>query len=701
VIVSPVSATYSGIPGYVFFWVLFVVAISLFAKRAYFLFCVMRLGKPENRFDRIGERVKMMLVEVVPQWCSLKSVTRKDLSGIGHALLFWGFSLFLISYIIFIGLAGGLGLYPWIEGTAFETVYSSILDIAAIWVIFVVLWAAVRRYIVRPERLQISAEAAVILMVVFSLMALHFCIEGFGLAGSGSAADWPPVGAVFARFLAGSGLSKSALIGISHAAWWFHYALILGFMVYIPRSKHLHVLASIFNAFFRPLGPKVVLEPIPVEEQENFGVSKIQEFKWKDLLDLYACAVCGRCHANCPAHLSGKSLSPREFIHDLKEYLLEAGPELLAAKTATASEDPAETAAETQATSEAQPPSEAIAPSRALIGDVVTEEQIWACTTCGACQEVCPVNIEHIRKIIDLRRNLVMAQSRMPESAQLMLRNLQQRGHPWAGVQSMRLRGDWTADQELKVLADGDNANTLFWVGCTGALVERNVKATLSMTKVLKAAGVDFAVLGDAETCCGDPARRAGYEFQYQIMAEQNIDLFKSHNIKEIITSCPHCYNTLKQEYPRFGGEFKVVHYTELLSDLIGQGKLKLTRGLNSKVTYHDPCYLGRYSGVYEEPRGILQAIPNTTLAEMERSRSTGFCCGGGGGLMWIEEQPGTTKINQVRLEDALKTGADTVVTACPYCLQMFEDSIDHKGVKDSLKAKDLIELVEEAIDKK
>jgi Fe-S oxidoreductase len=364
----------------------------------------------------------------------------------------------------------------------------------------------------------------------------------------------------------------------------------------------------------------------------------------------------------------------------LKEHLLEVGPGLLAGKAETSSESQAKT------------------PAKTMIGDVVTEEEIWACTTCGACQEVCPVNIEHIRKIIDLRRNLVLAQSKMPESAQLMLRNMQLRGHPWAGVQSMRLRGDWTSGLELKILAEGDNANTLFWVGCTGALVERNVKATLSMTRVLKAAGVDFGVLGDAETCCGDPARRAGYEFQFQIMAEQNIEIFKSHNIKEIITTCPHCYNTIKHEYPRYGGDFKVVHYTQLIADLITQGRLKLTNELNSKLTYHDPCYLGRYNSVYLEPRRILQAIPKTKLEEMERSRSTGFCCGGGGGLMWIEEQPGTTKINQMRLEDVLKTGADTVVTACPYCLQMFEDSIEHKDMKDSLKARDLVELVEAAM---
>jgi Fe-S oxidoreductase len=662
---------------------LFAIAFGLFAQRAYFLFRLMRLGKPENRFDRIGQRIKTMLVELVPQWCTLKTVTRTDRAGIGHALFFWCFALFFISYIIFIGLAGGFGLSSLIERTPFETVYFSILDIAAALVTLTLIVAAVRRYVIRPQRLEPTAEAGFILMMVFFLMVLHVFGGAFDHAARGVHASWPPLGAALAGLLRNAGLSQGTLEAGYRGVWWLHYLVILSFMVYIPRSKHLHILASPVNAFFKPLGPKVVLEPVPLEGVETFGVSKIQEFSWKDLLDLYACAVCGRCHVNCPAQLSGKTLSPREVIHNLKEHLLEAGPELLVEQKEATSENPAATQAKTD--------------PKAMIGDVVTEEEIWACTTCGACQEVCPVNIEHIRKIIDLRRNLVMTQSKMPESAQLMLRNIQSRGHPWAGIQSMRLRGDWTSGLDLNLLAEGDNADTLFWVGCTGALVERNVKATLSMTAVMKAAGVDFAVLGDAETCCGDPARRAGYDFQFQIMAEQNIEVFKSHNIKEIVTSCPHCYNTIKHEYPRYGGDFKVVHYTQLIADLISQGKLKLTNELKSKLTYHDPCYLGRYNGVYLEPRRILQAIPRTTLEEMERSRDTGFCCGGGGGLMWIEEQPGTTKINQMRLEDVIKTGAETVVTACPYCLQMFEDSIEHKGLKDSLKAKDLAELVEAA----
>lgn len=679
---SPISATYWGIPGYAIFWVLFGVAFGLFARRVYLLIRLVLLGQKENRFDSIVYRIIYMLSVNFSQWCTLKSVSRKDLAGIGHAFMFWGFGLFIVGYFIFIGLWGGFGLSIPFGGSAFEKVYLSILDMAALLVIVAVIGAIIKRYITKPERLERkeSTQEKIILALLFTtmigLMVLYYCMEGFGYAANNITVSWPPIGGALASFLTSTDIAPATLSATYKAIWWLNYVILLGVLVYAPHSKHLHPLFSPVNVLFKALGPKMVLEPIPLEEPETFGVSKIQDFTWKQLLDLYACTWCGRCHANCPAQLSGKSLSPREVILNLKEHLLEAGPGLLAGKAEASSESRAKT----------------------MIGDVVTEEEIWACTTCGACQEECPVNVEHIRKIIDLRRNLVLTQSKMPESAQLMLGNMQSRGHPWAGVQSLRLRGDWTSGLELKILAEGDNANTLFWVGCTGALIERNVEATLSMTRVLKAAGVDFAVLGDAETCCGDPARRAGYEFQFQIMAEQNIEIFKSHNIKEIVTSCPHCYNTIKNEYPSYGGDFKVVHYTQLIADLIRQGKLKLTNELNSILTYHDPCYLGRYNSVYQEPRRILQAIPKTKLEEMERSRNKSFCCGGGGGLMWIEEQPGTTKINQMRIEDVLKTGADTVVTACPYCLQMFEESIENKDIKDSLKARDLVELVEAAM---
>ncbi len=680
---SPVSATYWGMPGYAIFWVLFGIAFGLFARRVYLLIRLVLLGQKENRFDRIGQRIKTMLVEVVPQWCSLKTVTRKDLAGIGHAFMFWGFGLFAGGYLIFIGL-GGFGLSIPSIGSTFERVYLSILDMAALLVIVAVIGAVIKRYIIKPERLERKESTeekiiqALLFTVMFGLMVLYYCIEGFRYAAYNITVSWPPIGGALAGFLTSTGILPSTLLVTYKAIWWLNYVILLSALVYTPHSKHLHPLFSFANILFKPLGPKMVLEPIPLEEAKTFGVSKIQDFTWKQLLDLYACTWCGRCHANCPAQLSGKSLSPREVILNLKEHLLKAGPGLLPGKAEASSKSRGKT----------------------LIGDVVTEEDIWACTTCGACQEVCPVNIEHIRKIIDLRRNLVLTQSKMPESVQLMLRNMQSRGHPWAGAQSVRLRGDWTSDADVKIISEDSagSVDILFWVGCAGALVDRNVATTLSMVRVLKRAGVNFGVLGAGENCCGDPARRVGYEFQFQIMAEQNIETFKSHNVKEILTTCPHCYNTLKNEYPRYGGDFKVVHHTELIADLIRQGKLRLTTELNSMLTYHDPCYLGRYNSIYLEPRRILQTIPKTKLQEMERSRNRSFCCGGGGGLMWIEEQPGTTKINDMRIEDVLKTRAETVVTACPYCLQMFEESIERKGIKDSLKARDLVEIVEAAM---
>jgi Fe-S oxidoreductase len=678
---SPVSATYWGVSGYVVFWALFAIAFGIFLRRFYFLYRLLRLGKAEDRFDSIGQRFTQMLSIVSSQWCSLKSVTNSDLAGVGHALMFWGLGLFLFGYLVFIGLEGGLGLsIP----SSIETGYRSTLDVAGLFVIAAIFGAAIKRYITKPERLkrEESRKEKIILPLLLTgltgLIVLHYFIEGFGYAAYNNSGASPLIGGALAGFLTRAGMSSAAAQGTYNAVWWLNYVVLLGALVYAPHSEHLHPLFSPANILFKSRGPKMALEPIPLEEQEKEtqGVSKIQDFTWKQLLDLYACTWCGRCSAACPAQLTGKTLSPREISLNLKKYLLETGPSLLNGNA--------------QSSSESQ--------GRTMIGDVVTEDEIWACTTCGACQEVCPTNVEHVRRIVDLRRNLVLTQSKMPETAQLMLRNVQSRGHPWAGIQSMRLRGDWTTGLDVKILAEGDKADTLFWVGCTGALVERNVQATLSMTRVLKAAGVDFAILGEAETCCGDPARRAGYEFQFQMMAEQNIETLKNYGIKEIITCCPHCYNTIKNEYSKFGADFALVHYSELLADLVSQGKLKLTNGMNSKVTYHDPCYLGRYNSVYSEPRQILNAIPGATVREMKRSRDKALCCGGGGGHMWIEEQPGTPKINQLRLDDALETGAETVVTACPYCLQMFEESTEHKGVKETLKVRDLVEMVEAAI---
>ena len=653
------------------FWVLFVIAVGLFAWRFYLLFRLLLLGQKENRFDNKVHRMIYMAFMTLFQWCSLRGVTRKDLAGMGHTMLFAGFLLMLLGYIIFIGLAEGFGLSRFLTGGTFETVYLSILDFAAIFVAAAVIWAAIRRYIVRPERLEgeINIEAGIILVLVFVLMVLHFCIVGFSYAAYGVPTFWPIIGGALARFLAGTAISQGTLIAVYKSVWWLHYLVILGFLVFIAYSKHLHILASFPNILLRGLTPKGALKPIDLDKAEILGASKIQDFTWKQLLDLYACAVCGRCHTACPAQLSGKSLSPRELILNLKEHLLEVGPGLISGKA------------------------EAADPGKALIGDIVTEDEIWACTTCRACQEVCPVSNEHIDKIIDLRRNLVLEEASIPETVESALRSIEDRGHPWRGTTLTRT--DWAEGLDIKTLAEDSDVDILYWVGCTEALEERSKKVAQATAKLLKQAGIRFGILGAEESCCGEPARRLGNEYVFQLQVEKNIELFKQYDVKRIVTACPHCYNTIKYEYPQFGGEFEVIHHTEFIADLLKQGKLSPAQGNGGLVTYHDACYLGRYNDIYEPPRKVLSSIAGIKLVEMEQNRKNGFCCGGGGGHMWLEE-PGT-KICTLRVEQAIKTKAQIIATACPFCLQMLEEGMKTTVIETPPKVMDIAELVEAA----
>ncbi len=671
---SPLSATYWGIPAYVIFWVLFAIAFGLFTQRAYWLFRLLRLGQKERRANSIGRRIKTMLVEVLPQWCNLKGVTLKDRAGIGHALMFWGFSLFFIGYIIFIGLGEGFGLSPRLEGSTFETVYFSILDIAGLFILLAIVWAAIRRYIIKPKRLEASAEAGVILLLIATLMLLHFGIEGFGYAAYQVQASWPPVGTALASFLTSVAVPKTTLIAVYKGVWWLHYALILSFMVFIPRSKHLHILVSPLNIFFKSLSPKGALNPIDLETAETFGAARITDFTWKQLLDCYSCVICGQCQEVCPAYASGKPLNPKKIIQDLKKHLFAVGPKLLKVK------DKAEISSAN--------------PNIALVNKVITEDELWACTTCRACQEVCPVSNEHIDTIIDLRRNLVLEQAAIPETAEGALRSIEARGHPWRGTTVSRT--DWAEGLDIRTLADDSEIDILYWVGCTSALEDRSIKIAQATARVLKLAGVNFGILGAEESCCGEPARRLGNEYLFQIQAQKNIELMKGYHVKKIVTACPHCYNTIKNEYPQFGGDFEVIHHTEFLANLLEEGKLRIIKGNGGVVTYHDSCYLGRYNNIYQPPRQILNNMPGVALVEMERNQGSSFCCGGGGGRMWLEEHIGK-RISEMRIEQALDTGAQTVATACPFCLQMFDDAIKAQAVEESLKVMDIAELIAES----
>ena len=452
--------------------------------------------------------------------------------------------------------------------------------------------------------------------------------------------------------------------------WWLHLAVILSFAIYIPFSKHIHMVAAPLNAYFRSLEPRGTLPTIDLETTPRFGAGRVQDFTWKQLLDGYACAVCGRCTDACPANITGKILSPMHIVENLKEHMISIGHQ-------------------------GAPDAEHIEP-QPLIDHAIPEQAIWDCVSCGACMEECPVVVEHVPTIIDIRRNLVLEESKIPETGMNALLSMEQRGHPWRGTQFSRT--DWAEGLDVPTIADNPNAEILFWVGCTSALEQRSQGIARSMVKVLKAANVDFAILGEEETCTGDPARRMGNEYLFQIMAQQNIETMNQYNIKKIVTICPHCFNTIRNEYPQFGGDYEVLHYSQFVDGLINQGHIKPIKMIDTTLAYHDSCYLGRHNGVYDEPRNVARAIPGLKLIEIgSRCRERGFCCGAGGGHMWIEESQGD-RINHVRTDQFLETGADTVGVSCPFCLQMMTEGIQSKGQSDSKQSKDVLELLADSL---
>ena len=654
---------------FLIFWLLFAIAFGLFVYRGYRLFSWIRLGAYENRFDHLGKRLMVMMEQVFLQNCSLKSVSKKDLSGIGHAFIFWGFLTFLLNYLIYIFIGDGLGLLETIRNTTFSRYFLLIIDIAGFLAALAVIWAAIRRYIIRPERLESTPEAAIILMLVFTLMLLHFCIGGFRInTTADSWAAWAPLSLVFANFFNWLGFGvrfQGILYGVT---WWFHYLIIIGFLIYIPYSKHLHIMVSPLNILFISLRPKGTLERIDLEKADTYGVNRIEEFTWKQLLDLYACAECGRCQANCPAYLTGKLLNPKKMILDLKEYLFEMGQSLLKSKSATVL-DP---------------------PLRPLIGGVIPEDVLWACTTCGACIAHCPTFNDHITKIIEIRRNLILDKSNFPSELKTLFRNVENNGNPFP--KASLSRGDWALGLNINKSTEDADKSILYWVGCLGSYDERVQRVSMSLYRVLRAMGINVWILGKDEQCCGDSVRRAGNEYLFQGLAKENIRRLKKHGVQKIVTHCPHCFNTLKNEYPQFGANFEVIHHVQLLDELKQRLRFRFA-GDEPKMslTYHDPCYLGRYNGIYEPARNILRTIPAVTITEMSHSKKESLCCGGGGGRMWMREQPGR-RISQECVEVALRAKSDIIATACPFCLTMLEDAVRALNV---VKVMDVVEVIE------
>lgn len=665
---SPVGTTYWIIPGYLFFWTALLIALVVFWLRVINLIKYIQLGQKEERSGHVWLRTGKVIGRVMFQVCSLRSLSWKDRAGLGHALIFWGFLFFALSYLLFVFLGEGFGMGESLRSNILIHYYAATTNIAGIVVLSATVWAAVRRYLLRPNRLEIKAEAGIILTFITLLMLSAFVIDGLEQSLYKGESMWTPLGSYLAEGF--KSISPAVQMPLYNSLWWFHYLLILVFLAYVPFSKHLHILASFFNIYFASLEPKGALKLVNLEASDSFGVSKINGFTRKQLLDLVSCTECGRCQVNCPAFLTGKELSPKKVVLDLKHDLLQEGPVLIASAKSEKKAEP-----------------------KNIIGQVIPEEVIWDCTTCRSCQEQCPVLIEHIDKIIDMRRNLVLEQGKIPESAVPSLRSLEDRGHPWRGTTASR--NDWAKGLKAKPAAENKSFDILYWVGCTAALEERNIKVANAFGRIMEAAGVNFGYLGVEETCCGEPARRFGNEYLYQMQATKNIETFNKYNVKKIVTACPHCFNTIKNEYPQLGGMFEVYHHAQFIWKLIGENKIRINKPLAVSAVYHDSCYLGRHNDIFEEPRNALKAISSLQLKEMERSRYNGFCCGAGGGHAWMEESKGK-RINQERTEEAIKTGARTIVSACPFCLQMFEDGRKALNQEEKVRALDLAEVLAE-----
>ena len=635
------------------------------------------LGRRDARFDQPLRRTANFLLVFLGQRKVLQRVSLRDLAGIGHVLIFFGFLAFLLSYAIFIfGDSAWADFSKTILTEAGARAYAMYLDIVAVVILAALVWGVLRRWVAKPHRLSFdltrSRDAIIIVTLIGGLMVSTLLTEAFYVAKGGAGPESSViVGGALGRLIQDVGLGENGANLLHGLFWWAHLLLILGFAVYIPFSKHMHMVATPFNAFFHSLKPTGAMEPIDLETAEHFGVGSVEQFSWKQLLDGYACAVCGRCTDVCPPNISGKILSPMHVVEDIKDHLLE---------TAGGSSDNGNGA-------DAQP----------LIGGVVAEEAIWDCVSCGACMEECPVEVEHVPTIMDMRRHLVLEQSKMPETAMDALLSMEQRGHPWRGSEFSRTQ--WAEGLGVKTLSEHPEAEVLFWVGCTSALEPKSQRIARSMARVLQRAGVDFAILGEEERCTGDPARRMGNEYLFQIMAQQNIETLNRYQVKKVVATCPHCFNTLRNEYPQLGGDYNVVHYSQMVDELIREGRLRPVKQVAGEVAYHDSCFLGRHNGIYDEPRRIARAIPGLKLVEMEpRCRERGFCCGAGGGHMWIEESRGE-RINHVRTDHFLETGAATVGVSCPFCLQMLEEGVEAKGAATDKRVKDLLELLAESVE--
>src|SRR6202171_3508563 len=641
-----------------------IVAGTLFSRRALLLYRLIRSGKPASRSGDIPSRAKAEAVVVVGQ----SKLLQRLVPGLVHAAIFWGFLvLFPTIVIAMIGAVDPHSTLPWLGAQGW---YALMVDVFVVLVLAGVVAAFFIRKVQRPKRFVGShlGEADLILAliagIVITLLVWH--ASQIALGYNDYPASWAPVSGSIAPLL-----SSPFLPYIERAAVWAHVLIILTFLVYLPYSKHLHIVVAAINVYFGRTRARGRLEPIAfdrAEEDVRFGSARVTAITWEQMLDTMSCTECGRCQDVCPAYATGKALSPKLLIMAMRDQLLAEGPKALASNGTYT-----------------PPP---------IVPNAVTDDIVWDCVTCGACVRECPVGIEHVDHVIDLRRNLVMVESRFRAEAGAMLRDVDRSSNPWGKPQADRTH--WAEGLGVRVLQPGDPApDVLFWVGCAPAFDETARPGGVSTAKLLLMAGVDFAILGPREACTGDPARRMGDEYTFQRLAGENVATLNEARVKRIVTTCPHCFNTIGNEYPDFGGRYEVVHHTAFLAELMREGKLA-TLPSEQTITYHDSCYLARHNDVRSQPRELVDAVGKAV--EMPRHGERTFCCGAGGARMWMEEKRGTP-INHERVREAAETGAETLAVACPFCTVMLDDGVREVGAK--LQVIDLATLLAEAVEKR
>ena len=646
------------VPNPITFTVVFIAAALLFAWSCFKRFSLVTIGRPEDRFQNVAARIRNTFLYAFAQ----KRVLQKPF-GINHFALFWSFMALLLANGEFIvhGVFPGISLS--ILPNAIYHPLAMMCDLASLLALVCVIIAGIRRILWPPYPEAITLDSYVILSIVAVLMIAFFNLHGIAIATGKEPPFMPISAAVGIAFY--SGLSTESAAPYITFWWWLHAIVLLSFLNYLPYSKHMHILSSIPSCYFRRFEKANTLPTEIFLKSNKFGIETLDQFTWKDLFDSYACTECGRCQMACPATNTNKPLNPRQIIYDLKVNLLTNGAAIKAGRK----------------------------PILPLIGNggegSITEDQIWSCTTCGACMEVCPVFIEQMPKILQLRRYLVEMKAHFPEELIKLFENMEQRSNPWGIAPTERTK--WCS--QLGVKPFGPSTEYLLYVGCAGAFDSRNKMITVSLATILDAACISWGILGRDELCCGDSVRRLGNEFVFDRMVNENIRVFKGRGVKKIITLCPHCYSTLKNDYRQYGFDGEVLHHTEFIHGLLQSKKLTFKKYADlGNIVLHDSCYLGRHNDIYESPRDVICIATGKHPYEMERNRNTSFCCGAGGGRMWMEEHLGT-RISLERVSEALAKKPDTICVACPYCMTMFEDGLKDKRA-DKVVVKDIAEIV-------